>query len=253
MNPYARLEKWAVNDVTPIKTILVDFVICRDDDGNRGWQNTPERMADFQAVFDEMNARFSNSPGEVQYPMQCPPANGITFWTDDEGRVDSKVRFKLNHVYFFDSTTFNNACSHVEAWAILDELWATHPEAKGKALVHIFTQPDNTTACAGLDDGLGWGFASTYENDSYVMTRRAMDDDGERDPMKMIHHATHEYGHHLGLAHLYRKGGDINNFMHREFLDDVFGTCSHPAMQDPNSPCFSSCGLPGEACPCLGS
>jgi len=51
---------WIPNWDTPIKTILVNWVVCRDDNGENGWQDTPEFHAQVDLMFSHINEWFSN-------------------------------------------------------------------------------------------------------------------------------------------------------------------------------------------------
>jgi len=59
LNKYRTPGFWIPNDATPIKTILVTFVICLKNDGTGGWpdnQNTRDRLGE---LINQVNQVYS--------------------------------------------------------------------------------------------------------------------------------------------------------------------------------------------------
>ena len=115
LNDYRTPGHWIPDEVTPMKTILVNMVVCRDAQGGDGWQDTPAMIADFEELIAQVNLNYAD-PGTMGWPMTCPPS--IPYL------ADSRIRFKFNHAYFLDNDAFNNYNSLASPSAILDYLWA---------------------------------------------------------------------------------------------------------------------------------
>ncbi len=232
---YRTPQHWTPTSITPMKTIAVNLVICRDANGLNGWEDTPVLRDELDALFDSINYRYSHSQVKG-YTMTCEPTiNHI---------VDTKIRFRLNELYFVDNTAFNLA--YDEGWGaavgaqdVLDWLWATYPDTRNQ-LNHILTMP-------AWDDGVsyaGYSPSSPYQGHTYVHSINQMLDDW---PF-YINHYCHEYAHLIGLHHVY--DGEYKQLNHYDFLDDVFGQCHEPLTSDVNNPCFANCRQPDQPCAC---
>lgn len=209
INKYRTPGHWIPDESTPIKTIRVNWIVCRDDDGLNGWQDIPEFHESVGVIFDRLNERFSNSLPRG-YPLTCEP--------DYTHVHDTRIRFELNEVIFLDNTTFNLGCNRT---AILDHVFQEYPDSRN-SLNHIFTQPEN--ACISG----AWGLYGLYNNQdaSYVHTWGSMWSDWNAAFSDHIYHIAHEYSHAVGLGHIYN--WEYLNIDHYDFLDDVFGLCAEP-------------------------
>ncbi|MBS1936236.1 MAG: hypothetical protein JSS84_00285 [Bacteroidetes bacterium] len=218
-----------------MKTVLINFVICRNSQGGNGWQDTPQFRAEAQQLIDRVNTWY----GDVQpagYALTCGAPAGVQ---------DTRIRFKLNQIYFLNSDAWNaepygtgQVISNILAY-----VFSTYPGSE-KAMNHIFAQPGTWPA------GYGWGHYSTstvpgYGSHSYVFTRNSM---WGASPLwtpldDHTYHLAHEYGHALGLHHTYDgpEAGAGRAITHYDFLSDVFGTCPEPAMSNSGSPCYNGC------------
>lgn len=197
---------------------MVNFVVCRDNNGQNGWQDTPQFRDQVDLMFQRVNEIYSDvqAPG---YNVSCP----VSF----DPIEDTRIRFELNEIYFIDNSTFNTSTSGA---LIVDWLHANYPESQHQ-LNHVFSMPDPGPS--------HWGYYSNdYQDEyAYVHTYHSMyapeyvvwDDH--------VGHIAHEYGHALGLHHMYNgEEIEISNF---DFLDDVFGTCGETSCCTPP---------PGEVC-----
>ena len=217
---------WIPDESTPIKTILVNWIICRDDNGENGWQDIPEFHEQVNLMFSIINEWYSNSQPKG-YSLTCEPTYTHIF--------DTRIRFELNDIIFIDNTTFNESCS---ADDILEYVYDNYPGSEN-IFSHVFTQPPNQ--CYGN----AWGYYSLTGNgnNAYVQTWYSMFSDSHVVWEDHIAHITHEYSHAVGLQHTYN--GEQRCITNYDFLDDVFGLCAEPTCQPCSTP--SDCDV-GYAC-----
>lgn len=211
LNKYRTPGFWVPDETTPIKTILVNWVICRDDNGENGWQDTQYFRDQVDLMFTHINNWYTNSL-QKGYSLTCEP-NYVHV-------VDTRIRFELNDIIFIDNTTFNNSCFAASS-GIIDYIHQEYPESKN-VLNHIFTQPSGS--CLGG----AWGYYSNISstNTAFVQTWYSMFSDGWVVWDDHIYHIAHEYGHAVGQHHTY--DSEVRCISHFDFLDDVFGLCSEP-------------------------
>jgi hypothetical protein len=207
INKYRTPGHWIPDENTPIKTIMVNWIVCRDDNGQNGWQDVPEFHESVSSLFDKVNLEYSTSLPKG-YSLTCEPE-----YTHVE---DTRIRFELNEVIFIDKTEFNLGCSATD---ILDYVFAQYPDARN-FLNHIFTQGD-----APCIPG-AWGRYNIYweEDVSYVHTWGSMWHEWYADFFDHSYHVIHEYAHAVGLHHVYN--AEYRCTSHYDFLDDVFGLCA---------------------------
>lgn len=202
---------WIPNSTTPIKTVLVNWVICRDDNGGNGWQDSQTFRDEVDRMFENINHVYSTSLPKG-YSLTCEPQYTHIY--------DSRIRFELNEIIFIDSTVFNQ-CGVGQMpmiFSIVDYVHNHYPSSS-KALTHIFTQPYNPIYPNA------WGQYDAYYNSySFVITQGSMADPSSVVWPEHVAHITHEYGHAVGLDHTYN--GERTCISHFDFLDDVFGNCS---------------------------
>jgi hypothetical protein len=207
---YRTPEYWIPNSTTPIKTILVNWVICRDDNGGNGWQDSPAFRNEVDRMFDSINHVYSTSLPKG-YALTCEPQYTHIY--------DSRIRFELNDIIFIDNTLFNLCGVHdyYLSYDIIDYV-NNHYPSTSRALTHIFTQPPSNP----YDHT--WGRYDIHSNNSFVITVGSMWNPTMVVWDEHIAHITHEYGHALGLGDIYNH--ERTCLSHYDFLDDVYGNCS---------------------------
>ena len=195
---------------------MVNWVICRDNNGQNGWQDCTDFRNQVELMFTRINEWYSNSLPKG-YTLTCEPTyNHVT---------DTRIRFELNEIIFINNTSFNESCY---AGNILNYLFDNYPQSK-KAMNHIFTMPPEPCRENNV-----WGYYSIFNNESYVHTYYSMYSDWFVVWNDHIEHIAHEYGHAVGQGHTY--DSEITEISHYDFLDDVFGLCAEQSCEQDYSP-----------------
>lgn len=230
---YRTPQYWIPNSSTPIKTILINYIICQDGNGDNAWQDSQAFRDQVDQMFVEINNRYSNSQPKG-YPLTCEPTMSHI--------ADTRIRFELNEIIFIPNSTFNNSCSFSAGQTIDDYVWANYPSSR-VAMNHIFTEPDaNVSSACNY-----WGFYWINNGRSFVLTKGSMFSNWFVVWPDHVNHICHEYGHALGLHHTYNS--EVTQISNFDFLDDVFGLCSEPEMSNNTPPCNATCIPPaGNVC-----
>ena len=72
LQKYRTPGHWApLTNITPPKTIKLNFVICRDGNGLNGWENTPNMMNEFNNLVQNISTMYT-ATGWRNYPSTCP-------------------------------------------------------------------------------------------------------------------------------------------------------------------------------------
>jgi len=216
INKYRTPGYWIPDENTPIKTILVNWIICRDDNGENGWQDIPEFHEQVELMFDSLNYRYSNSKPKG-YTLTCEPSYTHVY--------DTRIRFELNEIIFIDNTTFNLSCYPTDN--MFEYLETHYPDYK-IAMNHFFTQQENCPWWGRYDNN------NSYNQSCILTTGSMYDPNGYWVVWEdHINHIAHEYGHAVGQHHTYN--GEQRCISNYDFLDDVFGLCAEPTCSC-NSP-----------------
>jgi hypothetical protein len=213
-NKYRKPTYWVPDNNTPIKTILVNIIVCRDDLGNNGWQDTPQWRSDLDILYSRINGIYSNVQTKG-YALTCEPSISNI--------IDTRIRFEINEVMFFNNSAWNSlCCTDAGTDAIDNYVRANYPNSR-KAINHIFT----ASYCPPGPYANAMGAYRTNGNYSYVVTNAMWDGTYYMTHWDYTAHFAHEYGHALGLSHTYDT--EIRLISHYDFLDDNFGTCAEPS------------------------
>ncbi len=203
----------------PVTTIMINFNIWQKDDGSGNWENTPDHIARLQSVVNHINDIYNSN---------CTPSDPISGVTDIS---DSKIRFELNEIYFYQNTTIwnedqsgpittamNNVDNSRSKELNIHITGGTHPQ--GAAGFSLFPQYSNNLN----------HYVVTFNNEHYITGDWAFGS-----------HLAHELGHSLDLRHTYGSSTNCDQTSD-DYLDDIFGigssaVCPHDAGYncDPNS------------------
>ena len=221
LTKYRTSGYWIPNSDTPIKTIKVNWIICRKSDGTGGWQDTHQFRDQVALMFQKINLIYSQSLPKG-YSLTCEP--------NYTHIADSRIRWELNEIIFINNTALHLTTS---SFQVLDYLKIHHPSAF-EAMNHIFTMPTNMNGV--------WGWYGDYNSEhAYVHTKYSMYSDWYVVWDDHIGHIAHEYGHAVGLHHTY--DSEYKQINHYDFMDDIFGTCAQAGYCSPPPPTGYICYL----------
>lgn len=221
---------WIPDQSTPLKTILVTFVICLKSDSTGGWPENSNTKNKIHKLIDSVNFWYSNI-SQPCYQLSCPPNDYTIIY-------DSKIRFELDTIIFLYDSSFH-ILRHNNKWPIVSYLSSNYPKTKN-TLTHIFTNPVPPSPDA-------WGSYEVISGSPYILTEQSI---SNPDPNFSFHHEhlMHEYGHALGLLHNYTRPNTFPNLDNQvdvliknnfDFLDDVFGLCDE--YNEISTPCCPTC------------
>jgi len=219
INKYRNPGAWIPNAATPLKTIQVNWIICREDNGSDGWQDSPEFRAQVDLMFEKLNETYSTSLPKG-YNLTCEPT--YTHVTD------SKIRWKLHEIIFINSTVCNESTTGSPAIAWLQQ---NRPDALNY-FNHIFTMPNQPPSNY-------WGQYISSQGNAWVCTMKSMWHPYLVVWNDHVGHVVHEYGHAIGLLHPY--DSEVKQISHYDFLDDLFGLCAQANYCNPVPPAGEVC------------
>jgi len=79
LNKYRTHGYWIPDQSTTIKTIRVNWIVCRDDNGQNGWQDVPEFHESVDVVFELINEKYSQSLPKGYNLGECEPDPPYTY------------------------------------------------------------------------------------------------------------------------------------------------------------------------------
>jgi len=125
LNKYRLPGYWIPDENTPIKTILVNYIVCLKDDGSGGWVDSPEFRDQVDLMFQKLNEWYSNSIPKG-YSLTCEPdINYIT---------DTRIRFELNEIIFINNSSFHVALNPSPIFDWLEEHHLEYKKAPDTSL-----------------------------------------------------------------------------------------------------------------------
>ncbi len=199
------LNKFVPDSSTPIKTIHLSFHVWRDDNGlGNFWLNTQAYRDTLRMVIGYLNWIYSENVA-----FSDPISNAVFI-------PDTKVRFELDSVYYYDNTTY---CNYgIDKGGILTNyLNINFPERIRSFPYHL------TIRNIANPFGQSSGFLSLVQNiiTWNQNTQAYANNDGGMFFMLALHMA-HEFGHNFNLGHPYNS--EVIEISNTEFLWDLFGS-----------------------------
>ncbi|MCC5924575.1 MAG: hypothetical protein JJT77_12380, partial [Crocinitomicaceae bacterium] len=215
------MSYWIPDEATPIKTIKIAFHVFNDDNGDGTiFLNNAQGITDIELTVERLNDVYSN----VAEPTN--PKQGV-----DE-LIDTKIRFSLEEIYFYDDDTFNTCLpsSFSVRSNMLNYIINNHPE-RLEYLPILIGEFNCKPPHANLPSPSFLGSSSNLDMMSYNFM-------GPSSLWSASRTLTHELGHNLDLRHTYVPGETCNQSS-QEYLSDFFdsslggGTdCLHDAGWD---------------------
>ncbi|MEI6347148.1 MAG: hypothetical protein WCP69_04275 [Bacteroidota bacterium] len=206
-NPNLLLTKYIPNSIsTPVKTIPISFHVWRKNDGTGNyWQ-------DIQAYRDTL--RMVVGFLSEQYSVNWNPSDPIP---NAQFISDTKVRFVLDTIYYYNNTYF--ATLFLPHGACTQYVKSNFPERLKSFPYHLNIWNDTTSPALGSSSGV-------CSPDQDVGTMRQVAerylDSGLDKFWGLANHMAHEFGHNFNLGHPY--DSEITYIYDPEFLWDLFGT-----------------------------
>lgn len=72
LEKYRTPSHWIPDSDFPVKTVMINWIVCRDDDGENGWTDTQEFRDQVDLMFVKINEHYSESLPPSYY-LTCPP------------------------------------------------------------------------------------------------------------------------------------------------------------------------------------
>jgi len=213
--------------------IPINLIVIADDFGNQG-AYTPAEWASQQAnALYWLNRVFT----QTQQPTDPAPGYPNSYWLTETN--DTKIRFEINQVFFYNNSSLFNAPFNGSGSAIRTHHLATHPEAQNFINCYL---AKNSYPGAG---GASWqssiepriiSFGWNDPNDQYATWPGSY--------WYWAQHLPHELGHQLGLCHTYSGSACTETLGGYDFLSDVF--FNPPAHE--NCPGINPASSPTDFC-----
>jgi hypothetical protein len=187
-----------------VKTILLNFIIIRNNSGGNNYPNNQNTIEYFHHTLKTIN-RFYKYVATLQ-------ANPIHPGYNPPHISNSLIQFELAGVYFFENTQLNTSSSST---ALMNYIKTHGPQNITDAINIFFTEGTMGSAegYANRPDKYNWGY------DQYVVTFRKW----SRTVGSWVlgQHLAHELGHNLDLLHPYQGGHETCNTSDSEYMEDL--------------------------------
>ena len=197
------------NDTFPIITIKINAHIWRKDDGtgNR-WLDTEEYRDSLRMIFDYANGIAANNQ----------PYSEII--ADAEFIPDTRYRFELDTVYYYNNTYLANKSSNTE---LNQYVKTNYPERLDNFALHM--NICNSCDYSGVSTSIGGEVQSVLFVKCYTGRYSGLYADAQL--------LIHEIGHNLGLRHPYNS--EEIDITEPEFLWDLFGKTQQTWCDEQNA------------------
>ncbi|OJX37566.1 MAG: hypothetical protein BGO87_11645 [Flavobacteriia bacterium 40-80] len=201
------------NDIE--KTVHVAIHIWQRADGSGNMRDIPAHYARFIKIIDWMNGLYAKNPDA--------PIPGVPYKVDSI--YDSKIRFKLEKIYFYKDATPDSSyfysTDYLHNKKLNDYLKEHFPERVKTLNLHIFR--GSYAKASGYSE---YGSIGTF----YRVNPEMSEDDVH--DWWLSKHWAHEIGHGLDLWHTYDANGSYQQnckSTYRDFLWDVYDTTAVPS------------------------
>jgi hypothetical protein len=224
--------------IEAIKTIPINIVVFLEDDAIYSPFQVAGSIASYYDKNGNLTSGFSTTTPDVQHfedwvnraYSNTQPPNGIGWYAGTSTPAittpqnvslylnDSKIRFVINHYYFYENSAIFNDISSTCDNSKLSYHFSKNPEAVYEINCLLSKYTSNTNPSAA-----GFYSYNTYNNLTipYISTSTKIDYNlWQGNYFYAENHLSHELGHFLKLDHTYNYEQLITS--HIDYLDDVF-------------------------------
>jgi hypothetical protein len=246
LNKYKKQSTFWKGEQTPLKTIHCNIHIWQNPAGESGWvfdddsANTPARLAQIE---NWLNDLWEHNPMFNWNPAGLSPSSHLP---------DIRFRVKFENVYHYNTANvapLTYSTTLYQNGNVNGFLSENYPERCKNFAIHIFPEklPINGTGFGAANGNVALPYIVTFFKNKYEST--IADPDYTNIPIAQAiadvdhyyakNHLGHEFGHALGLWHLYNTGS-VENYStsFTNFLSDVINI-NNPGLWG---------GSPGEIC-----